>query len=44
MIGAKTKNPKLGQTTGNILKRISGGTVLSLTDQYGSGLFRRVQK
>ena len=44
MVGAKTKNAKLGQTTGNILKSISGGKVLSLTDMHGNGLFLRVQK
>ena len=44
MVGAKTKNAKLGQTTGNILKSISGGKVLSLTDQcMETGLFLRVQ-
>ena len=43
-IGAKTKNAKAGQATTKILKSISGGKVLSLTDQNGSGLFLRVQK
>ena len=38
-VSAKTKNPKIGKATGNILKSISGGKVLTLTDQYGgSGL------
>ena len=41
-VGAKTKNPKVGQATTNILKSISGGKVLSLTDQY-AWKFLRVQ-
>ena len=43
-VSAKTKNPKIGKATTNILKSISGGKVLSLTDQYSSGLFLRIQK
>ena len=35
---AKTKNPKVGQATTNILKSISGGKILSLTDMHGNGL------
>ena len=31
-LSAKTKKPKVGQPTTNILKSISGGNVLSLTD------------
>ena len=38
-IAAKTKNPKAGQTTAQILKAISGGKILTLTDNYsGSGV------
>ena len=37
-VGAKTKNPKVGQATTNILKSISGGKILSLTDLHGNGL------
>ena len=36
--GAKTKNPKIAQATTNILKLISGGRVLNLTDVHGNGL------
>ena len=42
-VSAKTKNPKIGQATTNILKSISGGKVLSLTDVHsGAGLRLRV--
>ena len=42
-VGAKTKNPKVGQATANILKSISGGKILSLTDLHsGAGLRLRV--
>ena len=41
-VSAKTKNPKDGQATANILKSISGGKVLSLTDLHGNGLRLRV--
>ena len=37
-VSAKTKNPKVGQATTNILKSISGGKSLSLTDMHGRGL------
>ena len=43
-VGAKAKNAKVGQATSNILKSISVGKVLSLTDMHGNGLFLRVQK
>ena len=32
---AKTKNPEIGKDTGNILKSISGGKILGLTDMHG---------
>ena len=41
-VGAKTKNPKVGQATTNILKSIPGGRVLSLTDMQGDGLIVKV--
>ena len=41
-VGAKSKNPKIGQATTNILKSISGGKILSLTDMHGHGLRLRV--
>ena len=37
-VSAKTKNPKVGQATTNILKSINGGKILSLTDMHGRGL------
>ena len=37
-VSAKTKNPKVGQATANILKSMSGGKILSLTDMHGHGL------
>ena len=37
-VSAKTKNPKIGQATTSILKSISGGKILSLTDMHGNGL------
>ena len=42
MIGAKSKNQKVGQATTNILKSISGGKVISLTDMHGNGLRLKV--
>ena len=41
-VSAKTKNPKIGQATTNILKSISGGKILSLTDMHGRGLRLKV--
>ena len=42
-VSAKTKNPKTGAATTNILKSISGCKILSLTDMHsGSGLRLRV--
>ena len=37
-VSAKTKNPKIGQATSNILKSLTGGKILSLTDMHGRGL------
>ena len=41
-VSAKTKNPKVGQATTNILKSISGSKILSLTDMNGRGLRLKV--
>ena len=36
-VSAKTRNPKVGKATTNILKSISGGKILSLKDLHGNG-------
>ena len=42
-VGAKAKNPKVGQATTNFLKSICGGKLLSLTDMHsGAGVRLRV--
>ena len=41
-VSAKTNNPKVGQATTNLLKSISGGKILSLTDIHGNGLRLKV--
>ena len=41
-VSAKTKNLKVGQATTNILKSISGGEILNLTDLHGKGLRLKV--
>jgi len=41
-VSSKSKNPKVGAATTNILKSISGGKILSLTDMHGRGLRRKV--
>ena len=42
-VSDKTTNPKVGQATTNILKSISGGKILSLTDMHsGVGLRLKV--
>ena len=38
VVSAKTKNPKVGQSTTNILYIISGDKILSPTDMRGHGL------
>ena len=38
LLGAKTKNQKVGQATTNISKRLSGGKNLKLTDVLVMGL------
>ena len=34
-VSAKTKNPRIGQATANILGNLSGGKILKLTDIHG---------
>ena len=41
-VGAKTKNPKVAAATTKILKLISGGKILNLTDMHGNGLRLKV--
>ena len=42
-IAAKTKNPRSAQVTNSILKSLTGGKILSLTDMHsGAGLRLRV--
>ena len=41
-VSAKTENPKIGPATANILKSISGGKILSLTDMHGHRLRLKV--
>ena len=41
-VGAKSKNAKVGAATTNILKSLTGGKVLSLTDMHGRGLRLKV--
>ena len=41
-VSSKTKNPKVAQATSSILKSISGGLILSLTDLHGNGLRLKV--
>ena len=41
-VAAKTKNPQSAQVTNNILKSLTGGRVLNLTDMHGNGLRLKV--
>ena len=41
-VAAKRKNPQSAQITSNILKSITGGKILSLTDMHGMGLRLKV--
>ena len=41
-VSTKTKNPKIGHATANILKSVSGGKIMSLTDMPGNGLRLKV--
>ena len=41
-VAAKTKNPQSAQVTNSILKSLTGGKILSLTDMHGKGLRLKV--
>ena len=41
-VAAKTKNPQSAQVANTILKSITGGKILSLTDMHGNGLRLKV--
>ena len=41
-VGPKSKDPQVGQAKVNILKSISGGETLSLTNIHGNGLRLKV--
>ena len=41
-VAAKTKNPQSAQITNSILKTLTGGKILSLTDMHGNGLRLKV--
>ena len=41
-VGAKSKNKQVGAATTNILKSLTGGKILSLTDMHGRGLILKV--
>ena len=41
-VAAKTKNPESAQVSNSILKSLTGGKILSLTDMHGHGLRLKV--
>ena len=41
-VASKTKNPQSAQLTNSILKPLTGGKILSLTDMHGNGLRLKV--
>ena len=41
-VAAKAKSPQSAQITSNILKSVSGGKILSLTDMHGPGMRLKV--
>ena len=41
-VGAKAKNTQVGAATANILKSLTGGKILSLTDMHGRGMRLKV--
>ena len=41
-VAAKTKNPQSAQVSNSILKSLTGGKILSLTDMHGHGLRLKV--
>ena len=42
LVAANSKNPKVGQATANILKSITGGKFLAITDMHGQELGLKV--
>ena len=42
VVSARTKNPQIGKATFDILKSISSGKILSLTDMHAKGLTLKV--
>ena len=43
-VGAKSKNKQVGAATNNLLKSLTGGKILSLTDMHGRGLRLKIIK
>ena len=41
-VAAETKNPQSAQITNNVLKSLTGGKILSLSDMHGRGLRSKV--
>ena len=41
-VAMKTKNPQSAQVASNMLKSLTGGKILSLTDKHGNGLRLKV--
>ena len=41
-VAAKTKNPRSAQVANSILKSLTGGNILSLTDMHGNGFRLKV--
>ena len=41
-VAAKTKNSQSAQVTNSVLKSLTGGKILSLTDMHGNGLTLKV--
>ena len=41
-VAAKTKNPQSAQVTNSVLKSLTGGKILSLTDLHGNGIRLKV--
>ena len=41
-LASKTENPQLEQVSATILKSISGGKIISLSDVHGNGLHLQV--
>ena len=41
-VTAKTKSPQSAQKTNNLIKALTGGKILSLTDMHGRGLRLKV--